>query len=59
MRQKEEKRKKREEEEAKNPKPQETAKPKKQKKAGQPNILTAEDKINEFMRKMHQKDAPE
>ena len=54
MRERDEKRKKREQEEAKNPKIEKISKPKKQKKA--PNILSAEDKINEFLRKMHTRD---
>jgi hypothetical protein len=37
-------------------KPAQTAAKKKQKK-NQPNILSAEDKVNEFMRKMLEKDA--
>lgn len=57
MREKEEKKKKRELEEAKNPPKtvEKASKPKKQKKG--PNILSAEDKINEFLRKMHTRDA--
>ena len=56
---KEEKKKKREEEEKLNPKPAgDQAKKKKKKEGGatgqkKPNILTQQDKIAEFMRKMH------
>lgn len=55
LQQKEEKKKKREAEEPLNPKKTANVpgKAKKQKNTGGPNILSAEDKMNEFMRKMH------
>jgi len=57
MREREEKKKRRELEEGSKPTKEKTNKPKKQQKG--PNILSAEDKINEFLRKMHTRDDAE